>query len=303
MKRQLKEFIWYIQNFKGYSKSTAHTYERNISRFFDYLEKVHPLVITVQEIQSNHLLNYLSLIHKNGVSPTTIRLSICAHKSFFKYLVKEEILVESPIKHWDLPKISFKIPNVLTQQEALKLVEKPSLKTVKSKRNRAILELLYGSGLRNSEVCNLKISDFSFEDKFVKVIGKGSRERYVPINDYCVEAIYDYWESSQAVGSSMAFSTTESDHRNLSHDVNWYTVKKYAKLCKFSKNVYPHILRHSFATHMLLGGADIAIIQSLLGHSNIETTGRYLHLDISHIQKSLKKHHPRFKHWRKKSAN
>lgn len=256
---------------------TIETYHRYIFKFIKHVP-----VVDIQDITADHLITYLSKLHRKGLSPTTIRLVINANKTFFKFLKREEIILEDPIKFLDVPRIPLKLPTVLTEKEAIILLETPKTKTHEGKRDKAVLEMLYGSGLRASELCSLKLSDFHFHEGIVRVMGKGNHERIIPINSASEYAVRDFY----SIDSSL-FS-------RLNRNSIWVIVKKYAIQCGITKNTYPHLLRHSFATHLLRNGADIRIIQALLGHQNIETTGRYLHLDIQDIQESFKKCHPRY---------
>lgn len=286
--RYLKEFINYISVDKALSKNTIFSYFSDLKKFIIYLQSknIKPTDVSIQNIK-----DYLWEIKDGKLKPATIYRSIESIKQFYKFLFGEGYIKEDIAEDLSLPKIPQKLPDILSVEEVNRLLEAPGSKKEKDIRYKAMLEIAYGSGLRVSEVLSLKMDDVDLEAGFVKVVGKGGKERVVPINEKSILAIKEYLKVRKNVDVKELFVSRLG--KKISRIEFWKQLKKYAKISNIKKNIHPHTLRHSLATHLLKGGADIRSVQEILGHSNISTTQIYTHLDRQHLKEIHRKFHPR----------
>lgn len=287
---RLKDFLIYLKCEKGYSDNTIETYERYLRKFLD--EIFVSLSLKYSQVNEDHIIKFFSL--NPGLGATSKRLVIHACKSFFRFLRREDVIDNSPIFKMPLPKCWSKIPDIISYEEVIKLLEAPLTRNHPARiRDKAVLEILYGSGLRATEVCQLKIEDISFDEQIVRVFGKGSKERIVPMTPLSIECINKYLNENTVHGQK-GYIFPAKNGAQLSRHVIWIIVKRNWALTNIPKTISPHTLRHSFASHLLANHAPLIIIQELLGHSSITTTDRYLHLDMKHIQEDFKQFHPRY---------
>jgi integrase/recombinase XerD len=278
--QHLDDFIAYLRSEKGLSPHSIEAYGRDIKGF---VEKFSPPFCQEQIIQ------HLSFLKNQGYASSSIARALIALKVFCRFLFREEIL-EKDISHAiESPKLWQLLPEVLSMEEAERLLNLPFVGTDRGARDKAILELLYGSGLRVSELCDLTL--YSVDEEGVKVLGKGGKERVVPIGKKALAAIDHYLGFRDRCPSERLFLSRRG--KPLNRGAVWRIVKHYAKKAGIEKSVSPHTLRHSFATHLLEMGADLRVIQEMLGHANIATTDRYTHVSASHLQESFFKFHPR----------
>jgi integrase/recombinase XerD len=282
----LKDFNSHLLAEKGYSRNTLETYNRYIKRFFKYLKRKKKDALSIDQ---NDFERFLVTLH-GKLSANSRRLVIESCKSFYKFLSRESIINQSPIALVEKPKFWQKLPDVLSYPEIELLLEQPNLETVVGLKNKAMMELLYGSGIRVSELCNLLYHNVDTSQRIIRVNGKGSKERIIPISRSFINAWNEYKQIRE--DSCFAF-TSQFTGKSYSRESVLFQIKNYGKKAGLQKRVYPHILRHSFATHMLERGADLVVIQQLLGHENIATTGIYLHLSTSKIKENFNKYHPR----------
>jgi integrase/recombinase XerD len=279
----LDNFISYLAAERGASRHTIEAYNRDIMHFFKYLEE-NALDISKRESAER----YLRHLRETGKKTRSIVRAFSAIRSFFNFLIADGKITNNPLEDVEMPKYQPPIPDVLSEQEMVALIEQPE-GTKTSLRDRTVLELLYATGLRVSELIQLKKSDVNLEGGFLIASGKRSKERVVPIGEYSKMAIMDYIEKEKPKGTYL-FPNNRGGM--LTRQAIWKLIKKYSsKIDKF--NVSPHTIRHTFATHILEGGADLRSVQILLGHEDISTTQIYTHVDKKRLKEVHKKFHPR----------
>ncbi|MBK9334084.1 MAG: site-specific tyrosine recombinase XerD [Ignavibacteria bacterium] len=286
---------------KSLSENTIFSYKKDLERFIDYLKDVKK-IFQVNEVNENtinqFLLHLRSKISKDGknYSDKSIARFISSLKSFFKYLESENVVSVNPIADLETPKTSRNLPEVLTIEETELLLSKPDINNKLELRDKALLETMYASGLRVSEASNLESGNIFFDEGYLRVLGKGSKERIVPVGNVALKFIIKYInESRPLLQNSKSGNVLFLNFRGgkLSRMGILNILNKYVNLAGIKKNVHPHTLRHSFATHLLKGGADIRIIQEMLGHSDISTTQIYTHIDRDYLIEVHKSFHPR----------
>ena len=291
-----------IKNFKNYLKI-----ERNLSQntITSYLFDLQKLNIFLQEnnfssnpshIKESTLKKFVYKISKE-IKPSSQARIISGIKRFFDFLILENILNENPLENIETPKIGSKLPTTLTVKEIDKLIDSIDIKSKNKIRNKAIIEILYSCGLRVSELITLKVSDLYFNESIIKVIGKGNKERFVPISKGAINYIEKYLNEKRIFqkikkGSEDTLFLNERGS-GLSRVMIYIILNDLKIKAEINKKIGPHTLRHSFATHLLENGADLITIQNMLGHENIVTTERYLHVNRKHLVESISKYHPR----------
>ena len=290
-----KDFKNYLLIERGLSDNSVSNYSLDISKLINHLE-ANSIVVSPTKISVETLQYFIYEIAKvlNARSQSRI---ISGLKSFFNYMVFEGYRESNPMELIETPKIGQKLPDTLSISEIDELIAAIDMGKKEGERNTAILETLYGCGLRVSELINLRISDLYFKEGFIKVTGKGEKQRFVPIGDVTQELISQYLENSRA---DVPIKKNASDILFLNRRGNMLTramiftiVKNLSKAANFQKNISPHTFRHSFATHLLENGADLRAIQQMLGHESITTTEIYMHVDKSHLQQVILNFHPR----------
>lgn len=287
--RALDDFISYVGSEKGLSLNTISAYRRDIALFCDLLRKQG--VAALQQVEQSHIIAFLAFLKsQNYASSSTYRMLVSL-KVFFRFLKREKLVAEDATSHLDSPKVWQLIPEVLTVAEVERLLSMPDSRSALGARDKAILEVLYASGLRVSEVCGLDIHDL--DDGFVRVKGKGGKERLVPIAQTAVKAVDHYLLNfrTQAHEERALFVTSRG--KRVDRMAMWKRVKEYATKAGISKSISPHTLRHSFATHLLENGADLRVIQEMLGHASVSTTDRYTHISQRHLVSAFDSFHPR----------
>ncbi len=286
---QLDEYIAYLACEKGASPHTLEAYARDTSLFTHYLREAG--ISDYREVTRDHMVEYLSLAKRKGYASSTIHRALMAIKVLFRFLKREGYLHVNIALTLDSPKLWQLIPEVLTNKEIEKLLSQPDTNTDQGLCDRAILEVLYGCGLRVSELCGLNIYDV--HEDHVKVMGKGRKERVVPIGRKAIEAVDNYlrvrdqWDSDMEKALFVNSRGTRIDRMTV-----WKRLKDLAKAAGISKNISPHTLRHSFATHLLDHGAEIRVIQEMLGHANISSTERYTHISQQRMMDAFAAFHP-----------
>lgn len=284
----LDDFISYLGSEKGLALATLEAYRRDIGYFLTFLQKEGS---SLDKMKGEEIYLFFSFSKEKNYASSTLCRMMVALKVFFVFLKREGYVGTSFEMYFDSPKVWQLIPEVLTVAEVASLLEQPKAEDFSEARDKAILEVLYASGLRVSEVCGLNLQDV--DDSFVRVMGKGSKERVVPIAKSAVDAIDRYLSFREALkGENKALFVTSRGNR-IDRIQVWNKVKAYAKKAGIHKNISPHTLRHSFATHLLENGADLRIIQEMLGHANIATTDRYTHISQKHLVETFTKFHPR----------
>lgn len=307
-----KLFFEYLSGEKRYSDNTVKAYKNDLLNFFNWLtanyagckieyvnDEIYDIKIDFNKLEHHDLKLFIIFLNKNSLSKKTLSRKIATLKSFFKFLNKEELIDNNPMLYISSPKLDKRLPKFIYDYQVEDLLNTPDLNTSVGLRDKAILEILYGSGIRVSELVNLKIEDFDFKHGTIKVFGKGSKERIVPIGDYGLSSVKDYLKKSR---SSFNFSQENSSYlffgvkggRITERSVR-FILDKYIKEISSTLNISPHTLRHSFATHMLENGADLRVVQSFLGHKSLSTTQVYTHVTKCHLKKIYDLNHPRAK--------
>jgi integrase/recombinase XerD len=294
-KKALEDFGHYLSIERGLSDNTVTNYQRDVQALMRYLESRYqtasPISIQAEEIQQ---FIYEEAKEKSAYSQSR---RISGLKSFFKYLIFEKYRDDLPTQWLEAPKIGRKLPDTLSVQEVELILDAVDLSKKEGHRNKALLETLYGSGLRVSELINLQKSDIYEKEKLLRVTGKGNKQRLVPLGDYALQQINIYLDEFQKKQSIQKgyenFVFLNRRGKPLTRNMIFLIVKKTTKMAGIQKTVSPHTFRHSFATHLLENGADLRTIQVLLGHESITTTEIYTHIDTRYLRKVMEEFHPR----------
>ena len=296
------ETDWLVEAFldtvkveKGLSLNTIESYQRDLSKFSAFTQKKYPKKRFLS-LEKEAVLAFLVHLHKQKLSSKTIARHLVTLRVFYKYLLSSGHVKQNPTQDVESPKIWRKLPEFLTLSEIDQLLNQPDLATTQGIRDRAILELLYASGLRITELVTLKTANLHFDTGYLKAKGKGAKERVVPFGGSARRYLEKYIDKVRP-----ELDPTQSNpslflsklKRKMSRQSVWMLLKKYALLAGLKKNIFPHILRHSFATHMLERGADIRAVQMMLGHADISTTQIYTHVTKERLHEVYKKYHPR----------
>jgi integrase/recombinase XerD len=289
-KQILNDFISYIAVEKGLSKNTSLAYKADIAKFLDFSAKKQ---IPVEKFTHNDITDFLWNVKSEGLKPRSLYRITESLRQFYKYLNAENILKKNPTAYIATPKIPENLPGMLSSDEVELLLSSVNAPDEISVRNRAMLELLYATGLRVSELINLQFLDVNMRGGFLRVTGKGSKERIIPFGAQAKDflSVYINIRSRKKEDGDNVFITRLG--KKMSRVEFWRQLKNIALKAGINKNITPHTLRHSFASHLLSGGADIRFVQEMLGHSSIATTQIYTHLDNLGIKRQHKKFHPR----------
>ncbi|WP_339656965.1 site-specific tyrosine recombinase XerD [uncultured Maribacter sp.] len=291
----LKDYTMYLKLERGLSKNSIQSYTRDIEKLMSFLNS-HAISDNPIQIEKDTVQQFIYEIAK-VVNPRSQARIISGLKSFFNYLIFEDYRKDNPLDLIESPKIGRKLPDTLSENEIDKLIQAIDLATNEGERNRAMLETLYGCGLRVSELIDLKISDLFFEEDFIKVTGKGDKQRFVPISTVNKKYINIYRNeirvhlNIQEGFQDILFLNRRG--KQLTRAMIFTIVKNLAVTIGLHKNISPHTFRHSFATHLLENGADLRAIQQMLGHESITTTEIYMHVDRSHLAEVMNTYHPR----------
>ena len=290
----IDRFLNYLLVEKGLAQKTIEAYSRDIIRYRNFLaaNKSTPF----SEEDTPLILKHLILLRKDGLKARSRARHLVAIRGFYRFLVQENILRNDPARLIDLPKSGLKLPDVLSREEIELLLDAPDTDKLIGVRDAAMLELLYAAGLRVSELINLRLQDINLEAGFVRIFGKGSRERIVPIGAHARKKINTYLKTAR----SKRLKQTSSPYlfiaraaKPMTRQGFWKLLRRYAIKAGLKKKITPHSLRHSFASHLLEGGADLRAVQLMLGHVDISTTQIYTHVTRNHLKKLHQKFHPR----------
>lgn len=290
--KNIEEYINSVKYEERLSNNTSMSYNYDLSGYLEYLDSIG--VSNVSDITTRDIESYMRyLIDDKNEEITSIAHKLTSIKNFHKFLLKTGVLDKDVSVTVERPKIAKKLPSALTVEEVDKLMNM-RLQNVFDYRNKAMLEVLYGTGMRVSELCNLKLSDIDMDNSAIRVLGKGDKERIVPIGDYAMEALSNYleWRTSLLKGPVTDAVFLNNHGKPITRVGFFKNLKKILKEQGIDKEVSPHTLRHSFATHLLENGADLRSIQELLGHSDISTTRIYTHVSNNKIKKDYEDYHP-----------
>ncbi len=285
----LNKFIEYLKEIKKYSPNTIKAYRIDIEQFISYFEE------NELEVNRDNVRDYISNIFVLTKNKATLSRKISSLKTFYNYLVKFGIVSKNVFDSISSPKLDKKMPEILTENEINTFLDNLSEEKFIDIRNKAIFEFIYATGMRISEVVNLRIEDINFNDNLVRIMGKGKKERIVPFNDYSKELLLRYIKrAKEKFNIEINYIFLNSRGKKITErSVERILKSVFKNIMDSNKNVYPHLLRHSFATHLLQRGANLRVIQELLGHSNLATTEKYTNLNYKDLLNTYKKFHPR----------
>jgi integrase/recombinase XerD len=293
METLVQKFIHFLERDKRLSLNTLQSYRRDIEQYVSYLSDLN--LNNISNTNKTTVIAYLLHLQKKGRATSTISRNLASIRSFYQYISKSKIIDHDPTTELESPKVEKKLPQILSTQEVELLLEQPKCVDLKGYRDKAMLELLYATGIRVSELISLDVLDINLEMGFIKC-NKGSRERMIPVGSMSIAALHDYLNKSR----SLLIQTNEEkalfvniNGRRLTRQGFWKIIKQYKNLAKINKDITPHTLRHSFAAHLLENGADLRSIQEMLGHSDISSTQVYAQIAKNKIKEIYKKTHPR----------
>ena len=295
MKALIAEFINYLSVERGLAKNTLMAYGRDLEAYAADLQKQYGLK-NPEGIKREQITSYMQAQKKAGLSPTSISRSLAAIRMFHRFLVRENFSKEDPVDLVDTPKTWKRVPDVLSQIEVDAMIKATEGRDWQSVRDKAVLELFYASGLRVSELVDLRVDSVNFDMGFVRCVGKGSKERLIPVGKSAMEALAKYLKGARVKvlkGRSVDSLFISRLGKKISRQSIWKVIKFYAHKAGIKKTIKPHTLRHTFATHLLEHGADLRSVQEMLGHSDISTTQIYTHVDRDRLRTIHKKFHPR----------
>lgn len=294
MKELVEEFLNYLSIERGLSKNTITSYRADLASFLNYLESKG--FSNIESIKRDEIRNYLMRLKDKGLSSNSISRALVAIKMFYKFLAQERFIKDDVAGILESPKLIRPLPNVLNIAEVEKLLQAPDIRDRVGMRDKAALELMYATGMRVSEVVDLPTSTLNLDVGFIKCKGKGDKERIVPIGSQAKNAIYKYMQDARPA----LLKNKEDSHlflsrlgKRISRQSLWKMIKKYAKKARIKKEIAPHTLRHSFATHLLERGADLRVVQEMLGHADIATTQIYTHINKERLKLIHRQFHPR----------
>jgi integrase/recombinase XerD len=296
-KSSIKGFQHYLKLEKSLSANSIDAYLRDIEKLHQYLEMTGDITMP-ENISLEQLEQFVQYIHKLGLNDRSQARIISGIRAFYKFLLMEDAINHNPTELLEGPKLSRKLPDTLSYDEINQLINVIDLSTPEGTRNKAMLETLYSCGLRVSELVNLKISNLFLEVEFIKVVGKGNKERLIPIGSDAIKYINIY---RSTVRNQIGIKPGSEDYLFLNRRGNllsrvmvFMIIKELAAKAGITKSISPHTFRHSFATHLVEGGADLRAVQEMLGHESITTTEIYTHLDREYLRETIAKYHPRF---------
>lgn len=295
----IRKYKQYLRLEKGLSENTYEAYQMDLEKLLRFLEGEEKRVL---DVTSDDLERFIAGLHDIGIHPRSQARILSGLKSFFHFLILADYREDDPCELIEGPKIGFKLPEVLTVDEIDAIIAAVDMDKPEGQRNRAMIETLYSCGLRVSELCGLKLSDLYFEEGFIKVTGKGSKQRLVPVSPRAVKEV-KYWLMDRRHWRVKAGSEDNVFlarwGTSISRIMVFHLIKELAAKAGITKNISPHTFRHSFATHLLEGGANLRAIQCMLGHESIATTEIYTHIDRQMLRSEIIEHHPRNIKYRK----
>ena len=294
MNDYFKDYLTMLRVERNVSAHTIDAYKRDLKQYLENLDLKG--IKSLHDVSSKHIRDYVRKLNNKGLAAKSIARIISSIRSYHNFLSSEKIIKENPALNLDSPKIPKKLPEVLSEKEISNITESIDDSYQFAKRDKAIIEMLYSCGIRVTELCDLETSNLFFDDDLIRVMGKGSKERLLPIGGRAKRFLNDYLINTRHKLIKKTSSSSVFVSRNgkpLTRAMINNILKKWCLASGITKSVSPHTLRHSFATHLLEGGADLRFVQALLGHSDISTTQIYTHLDKHHLKEIYKTHHPR----------
>ncbi len=295
MKAYLEQYLIFLRYEKNLSENSIAAYKKDLERYTAYLSA--RKINRPEEIKDRHIRPLLQILSELGLTPSSIARNLSSIRSFHRFLIAEELLQTDPTEHIEGPKLRRHLPSVLTFQEIETILEGINTKHPSGLRDRAMIELLYASGLRISELLQLPIREIYFTEGFLRILGKGSKERLVPTSARALNWVRSYLDRGRPYldrhqrGKGLAFLSVRGT--GMSRMGFWKLIRQYVQQSGIRKDIHPHTFRHSFATHLLEGGADLRAVQEMLGHADISTTQIYTHLDRTYLKQIYDEFHPR----------
>ena len=294
LERVKRRYYQYLKLEKGFSANTIDAYERDLDKFLIFIGDEG---VDYKEVTLEHLHAFSALMIDIGIGPTSLSRILSGVRNFYHFLLLEDVLEVDPTELLQFPKKARKLPDVLTVDEVDMVEAAIDLSEQEGQRNKAIIEVLFSCGLRVSELCNLKMSNLFLDDGFIKVEGKGSKQRLVPISQKAIHELELYFSQRCQLTIKPGYEDivflSFRRKKGLSRIMVFHLIKELVELAGIQKVVSPHTFRHSFATSLLEGGANLRAIQAMLGHESIGTTEIYMHIDMSHLREEILEHHPR----------
>jgi integrase/recombinase XerD len=294
MHELIDTFLNYLSVERGLSNNTIVSYRKDLTVYLDYIQK--SAIDALSKISRNDISNFMFFQKDRGLSPNSISRGLAAIRMFHRFLLREKIVKSDPTSLTESPKLLKKVPQTLTVAEVEALLSQPGARDEQGIRDRAMLETMYATGMRVSEVANLKLDNINSEVGFLRCIGKGNKERIIPLGKKAIASINRYLEASRPKmlkNKKSEFIFISRLGKKISRQSLWKLIKRYAKAARIKKPMKPHILRHSFATHLLERGADLRSVQEMLGHANIATTQIYTHINKDRLKSIHRMFHPR----------
>ena len=290
----IDEFMNFLAVEKGASHNTIEAYSRDLLRYADFLRSRG--IQTVGEANPDDVVSYLGRIQKDGLNPSSVNRGLAAIRVFYKYLLRERRVDQNPVANIELAKVWMRLPDTLSQEEMSRLLMQPGSDTTTGIRDTAMLELMYATGTRVSELISLTTSSINWQVGYLVAMGKGEKERVIPVGQSAYDCLYSYVHEARSVflrkeSTDVLFLSRLGE--GFTRQGFWKMVKKYTLKAGLAKKVHPHTFRHSFATHLLEGGADLRSVQIMLGHADISTTQIYTHITRDRLKQIHKKYHPR----------
>ena len=290
----LSKYLTVLKIEKNMSLLTIEAYSRDLSNYLNYLKSKR--VKRINSIKPEYIRNYIEYLNQKGLATSTIARNVSSIRSYHKFLAIENISKDNPASLLYIPKKSKRLPDAISEEDISLIIDSIDPASKFYQRDKAIIELLYSSGLRVSELCKLEISNLFFEEELIRIIGKGSKERLLPLGSKAKLYLNDYINGLRVLltkDSRTSYIFVSRNGNKLTRAMINIILKKWVTQSGLQKSVSPHTLRHSFATHLLEGGADLRFVQALLGHSDISTTQIYTHVDRQYLKEIYKSHHPR----------
>ena len=293
MEAHVREYINYIRIEKGLADNTIAAYGKDLRCFVEFAA---PLKLETREVTRGHIVEFLTTLYHRGLDSRSVARYLVSLRAFFRFCLLEGYVTEDPAVTIEAPKFRHSLPDFLNVEEVDRLLAQPDVTSISGLRDKAMIELLYSTGLRVSELCNVRVEDLQLEIGCLRCIGKGNKERLVPVGKQAVEVISEYLRGARPEfldGRSSPYLFLNSRANHLDRYAFWRILQEYGRRAGLRKSLTPHMLRHSFATHLLDRGADLRAVQMMLGHADISTTQIYTHVVEERLKQVYKAHHPR----------
>jgi integrase/recombinase XerD len=293
MESQVRTYLNYLRIEKGLAENTIHAYRRDMKKFIFFMSKRE---IKLQQVTRGDLVDFLSTLYRKGLDSRSVARHLATIRHFFRFLLVEGELTEDPAATIESPKFRQSLPDFLSVEEVDRLLSQPDVTDARGLRDKAMIELMYSTGLRVTELCGLRLADLQIEAGCLRCIGKGNKERQVPIGRQALTVVEEYLRISrpQILGeASSQYVFVNRNGNKVDRIIFWKILSEYGRKARLRKNLTPHMLRHSFATHLLDHGADLRSVQMMLGHADISTTQIYTHVVEERLKQVYKAHHPR----------